>query len=101
MDTNPLVIAIISTLGGATVLKLIVSHFLNRGKVRVDEADKIRQELRSEIKRKNTEIRELGERLTVCEAQLEKAKAYRLDVYRTLVDAGANRELLNAVLAIQ
>lgn len=101
MDTNPLVIAIISTLGGAAVLKLIVTHLLSRGRVKVDEATSIRKELRSEIDRKNEEIKALTARVVTLEADLEKAKVYRLSVYQTLINAGADRDLLNAVLAIQ
>lgn len=101
MELNPLVITIISTLGGATVLKLIISHFLNRGKVEVEEAETIRKELRAEIDRKDMQIQKLVDRIDALEADAQRAKGYKLSVYQTLINAGAGRELLDAVLAIQ
>lgn len=105
------------------ILKKVVDHLLGRGKLRVDEATKIRAELRGDLERKDKEIDALEQRkdkaiaalerrVASLEEELEKTERernaldigiakYRLDVYRTLVDAGADRNLINAVLAIQ
>lgn len=93
------------------ILKRIVDHLLGRGKVRADEAAEIRKELRAEITRKNEDIEAMEQRITALEAELDKAERernlldlqfnrYKLDVYRTLVDAGVARDLLNTVLAL-
>lgn len=105
------------------VLKRVVDHLLGRRPLRVDEATKIRMELRGEIELKKKEIADLkmdhgkeiaalGHRLASLEEDLEKAERerderiiqqerYKLDVYRTLINFGANKELVDAVLAIQ
>ena len=104
--------AVLSALGAGLVLRQVVTYLLNRGKVRVDQAYQIREELRSEIERKNREIDTLDRRIDALEAELEKSEAernavavkfgtYKLDVYRLLMESGVDRELLNAVLAIQ
>lgn len=104
--------ALASALGLGLILRQIVGWLLNRGKVKVDQAYQIREELRDEIKRKNKEIDTLDKRIDVLEVELEKAEAdrstiqvafgkYKLDVYRALMDAGVDRELLNTVLEIQ
>lgn len=92
--------------------KRVVDHLLGRGKIRFDEAAALRQELGTAIERKNQEIQALERRVDDLEAALEKAERerddkiislerYKLDVYRTLVDHGANRTLVDSVLAIQ
>lgn len=105
------------------ILKRIVDHLLGRGRLRADEATKIRTELREDIKRKDREIEALEQRkdksiaalerrVASLEEELEKTERernaietalakYKLDVYRTLVLAGADKDLLNSVLAIQ
>jgi predicted nuclease with TOPRIM domain len=106
------VVAVLSALGAGLILRRIVDHLLNRGKVRIDEAAKIREELRNEIRRKNKEIEHLGERITALEAELEKAederalardkfRTYKLDVWQALVQLNADRAVLDAILAIQ
>jgi len=108
---------------GAYILKRLVDRLLDRGKVRIDEAAAIRAELRSEIDRKNKEIealeqrrelreKDLRDRIENLEEELEKTERernaldvhfakYKLDVYRMLVSAGVDRELLDSVLALQ
>lgn len=106
------IVAILSALGAGLILRRIVDHVLNRGKVQVDQAYQIREELRAEISRKDRAIDNLDKRVDELEAELAKSEQdrtatrerlihYQLDVYRTLVDAGVDRALLNAVLAIQ
>jgi polyhydroxyalkanoate synthesis regulator phasin len=112
------IVATSATVLGAIVTKLI-DHWLSRGKLRDDEATKIRAELRAERDRKDTQIAELEvrkdakidaleKRIDVLEDQLEKAEQRileqersKLAVYRTLVEYGASKDLVNAVLAIQ
>jgi len=111
MDPSTIV-AVLTALGSGLILQTVVRHLLSRGKVRVDQAYQIREELRAEIGRKNKEIETLDKRIDDLEAELVKSEQdrtatrdrlsrYQLDVYRTLVNAGVDRELLNAVLAIQ
>ena len=111
MDQSTIV-AVLTALGSGLILQTIVRHLLSRGKVRVDQAYQIREELRSEIGRKNKEIDTLDKRIDVLESELEKAERdraairerlarYKLDVYQALVEAGVDRSLLTAVLAIQ
>lgn len=101
--------------GSATVgyiLKKVADHLLGRGKIRFDEATALRQELGMAIERKDREIAALTRRVEDLEVELEKAERerdqkiisqerYKLDVYRTLVDHGANPALVDSVLAIQ
>lgn len=111
MDPSTIV-AILSALGAGLILRRVVDHLLNRGKVRVDQAYQIREELRSEITRKNNEIETLDKRIDMLEAELEKAeheraeaqlkfKNYKLQVYEALLEAGVDKPILTAVLAIQ
>jgi predicted nuclease with TOPRIM domain len=112
MDPAALVSIIAAGSGVAGyILKRVVDHVLGRRRVTVDEATKIRTELRNEIERKDGQLDALNKRLAGLEQELEKAERerddkilalerYKLDVYRTLVDSGANKELVNAVLAI-
>lgn len=111
--------AVLSALGAGLILRQVVTYILSRGKVKVDQAYQIREELREEIKRKNKEIDTadkridtLDKRIDALEIELEKAedarvsaelkfKTYKLDVYRALLEAGVDRQILNTVLAIQ
>lgn len=106
------VAAILATLGARQV---IVWFFINRGKIKVDEATAIRVELRGEIQTKKQEIadlkKEMGQlahRMTKVEDERDKIeqefnqqtlafRMYRLDVYRTLVEHGADRAVLDSV----
>lgn len=67
---DPTVIALIGTLCGGVGLKF-VEHFLGRSKIKIDEASKIRDELRVEITAQREEIKTL-------EADVEK---WRKDYY--------------------
>jgi polyhydroxyalkanoate synthesis regulator phasin len=93
-------------------VRQVVAHLLGRGKLRNDEATIIRAELRAEIARKDKSIDSLEQRVATLEEELDKVEhernaldvamsKYKVDVYRTLVEAGVNRELLNAVLALK
>jgi chromosome segregation ATPase len=104
--------AVLTALGAGLILRQVVTFLLGRGKVRVDQAYQIREELRDEITRKNREIDTLDRRIDALEVELEKAeqgrantelkyRTYKLDVYRTLLEAGVDRQILNTVLAIQ
>lgn len=104
--------AVITALGAGLILREIVKFLLSRGKVKVDQAYQIREELREEINRKNREIETLDKRIDVLEAELEKAedgraeaqlkfKTYKLQVYEVLLEAGVDKQLLTAVLAIR
>lgn len=108
------IISIVAAGSGAAgwILKRVVDHLLGRGKIRVDEAAAIRSELRSEIERKNKWIDSLEQRVNALEEELDKVERernaldvqfakYRLDVYRMLVDAGVQKDLLTKVLALQ
>lgn len=55
---DPAWIALIGTVVGSVGLK-VLEHFLGKAKVRVDEATKIREELRLEISSLKDDIREL------------------------------------------
>lgn len=103
--------AVLSALGAGLILRQVVTFLLGRGKVRVDQAYQIREELRAEIVRKNAEIETLDRRVDSLETELEKSEQdrtllqlklgkYKLDVYRALMDAGVDRELLNTILTI-
>jgi chromosome segregation ATPase len=105
------IVSLISALGLGLILRQVVSWILNRGKVAVDQAWQIREEIREQIKHKNAELKTLADRIDVLEAELEKARderaavhlrfsTYKLDVYRSLNAAGAPKELLDAVIAI-
>lgn len=58
MSLDPAWIALIGTVCGGVGLKL-TEHWLGRNKVRVDDAARIRDELRSEITIQREEIRQL------------------------------------------
>lgn len=58
MNVDPAWIALIGTLCGGIGLK-ILEHWLGRSKVKIDEASKFREELRSEIVAGREEIKEL------------------------------------------
>lgn len=92
--------------------KKTIDHQLGKGKLQVDEATKLRVELRGEIDRKDRAIDALEKRVDSLEEELEKTERehnaldvhfakYKLDVYRALIDAGVDKSLLNTVLAIQ
>lgn len=120
METEWLV-TIVGT--GATVVgytwKRVVDYWLGRGKIRFDEATILRQELEKAIRRKDEQVQRnddqiqaLTRRVDDLEAELEKAERerddqiiklerYKLDVYRTLIDHGADKKLVDSVLAIQ
>jgi polyhydroxyalkanoate synthesis regulator phasin len=112
---DPAAIISIAATGAAVLgytVRRIVDHLLGRGRLRIDEATKIRAELRADIDRKDLAIRGLEQRVDALEEELDKVERernaldvqfakYRLDVYRVLVEAGADRDLLNKVLAIQ
>lgn len=113
MESGGLITAAISIAAALTwTVRQVVIHFLNRGKLRVDEATTIRTELRSEIARKDRTIDALDRRVATLEEELDKAEhernaldvtlsKYKVDVYRLLVEAGVDRELLNAVLGLK
>lgn len=69
---DPAWIALIGTLCGGIGLK-VAEHWLGKGKVKVDEAGKIRDELRLEITAQREEIKEL-------EAQVQKWQADYYDL---------------------
>lgn len=58
MSLDPTWIALISTLCGGVGLKL-AEHWLGRNKVRIDDAAKLRDELRLEITAQREEIKQL------------------------------------------
>jgi predicted RNase H-like nuclease (RuvC/YqgF family) len=111
-----------------------VDHLLGREKIRVDIADKLREEIRHDLAEKKKEIvalearkdkeiaevearkdkkidalekrvdkleRELGNAERARFALEESLAKERIAVYRALIEYGANRDLINAVLAIQ
>lgn len=55
---DPAWIALVGTVAGTIGLK-VAEHFLGKGRVRIDDAAKIRDELRLEIAANKTEIKEL------------------------------------------
>jgi polyhydroxyalkanoate synthesis regulator phasin len=105
------------------ILKRLVDHLLGRGRIQVDEATKIRTELRKDLERKDKQIEELEarkdrkiealeKRVDTVELELERSERERLlreekisreriAVYQALIEYGASRELVNAVLTIQ
>jgi polyhydroxyalkanoate synthesis regulator phasin len=110
MDAGTIV-AVLSALGAGLTLRRVVDHLLSRGKVQIDQAWQIREELRREIERKNKEIKALDKRIGALESERDTVAAerdavqlrlytYKLDVYRVLVDGGVDQHLLNAFLAI-
>jgi polyhydroxyalkanoate synthesis regulator phasin len=118
-------ITVVASIAGTSgwIVKKLVDHLLGRGQLKADEATKIRTELRGEIDRKNDEIADLKRenakdianlesRLASLEQDLEKVERernagvlqhdrYKLDVYRALIGYGADKELVDIVLAIQ
>lgn len=63
MTLDPAWIALIGTLCGGIGLKLI-EHWLGKSKIKMDEAAKLREELRIQITNQNAEILGLEEKLT-------------------------------------
>lgn len=113
MDTEWLVTTVA---GGAGIVgytwKRVVDHLLGRGKIRFDEATALRQEIGAAIQRKNEEIAALAHRVDDLEEALEKAERerddkilamerFKVDVYWTLVQHGADKTLVDSVLSIQ
>jgi polyhydroxyalkanoate synthesis regulator phasin len=116
------VVATAAAVVGAIFTK-IADHLLGKGKLRVDEAAQLRTELRGDINRKAAELKALEvrkdgriaaleQRVSALEEDLDKTERerdaldrqyerYKLDVYRTLVTAGANKDLIDTVLAIR
>lgn len=112
MGPGELVSVIAGALGLGAILPRVVTHWLSRGKVQFNEAFQIREEMRVWNENKNKDIERLKDRITVLEAELDKAEQdrtairerfgrFQLDVYRTMVDANAPRQLIDAVLEIQ
>lgn len=58
MAVDPTVVALIGTLMGGVGLK-VVEHWLGKNKVKVDDASRLRDELRLEITAQREEIRQL------------------------------------------
>lgn len=96
-------------------IREIITHFLNKGKMRTDEAATIRGELRTEIARRDKQITEQARRIQELEDKLaaldstkdkiedEYAKAsiafrlYKVDVYRTLLEGGVAKDVLDKI----
>jgi predicted nucleic acid-binding Zn-ribbon protein len=60
---DPAVIAVIGTVAGGVALK-IIEHWLGRSKVKVDDAARLRDELRLEIAAQREEIKQLETEIT-------------------------------------
>lgn len=99
-----LIITALGTLG----VRQIISWYLNRGKVKVDEATAIRLELRSEIERKDKTISAHEQRISNMEESHDarerefskreyEFRLYKVEVYRTLIENGASPELLGKI----
>ena len=96
-------------------IREIITHFLNKGKMRTEEAATIRSELRTDIERRDKQIADQGRRIQELEDKLsamdsakdkiedEYAKAsiafrlYKVDVYRTLLEGGVSKEVLDKI----
>lgn len=69
---DPAVLALIATIFGGVGLK-VVEHFLGKGKTRIDEASKLREEYRLQNESQREEIKQLEE-----EVDKWREEAYRL-----------------------
>lgn len=74
MAVDPTVVALIGTVMGGVGLK-VVEHLLSKGKVKVDDAARLRDELRMEITTQKEEIRQL-------EAEVEKWRKEYYDLFQ-------------------
>ena len=96
-------------------IREVITHFLNKGKMRTDEAATIRSELRTDLGRKDQQITEQARRIQELEDKVaaidaardkiedEYAKAsiafrlYKVDVYRTLLEGGVAKDVLDKI----
>src|SRR5690349_9091125 len=74
MAVDPTVVALVGTIMGGVGLK-VVEHWLSKGKVKVDDAARLRDELRLEITTQKEEIRQL-------EAEVEKWRKEYYDLFQ-------------------
>jgi predicted nuclease with TOPRIM domain len=106
--TDPNVLSLIITGLGTLGFREFIAWMVNRGKVRTDEATILRKELRDERDRKDIKIGELEHRIERIELEKDKIedeyrkfvanfRTYKLDVYRTLIENGVSRDLLDAI----
>lgn len=85
MAADPTVVALIGTLMGGVGLK-VVEHWLGRNKVKIDDAAKLRDELRLEITALRAENKQL-------EADVDKWKKDYYDQYATIVQLKTELQL--------
>lgn len=74
MAVDPTIVALIGTVMGGVGLK-VAEHWLGKGKVKVDDAARLRDELRMEITTQREEIRQL-------EAEVEKWRKEYYDLFQ-------------------
>ena len=74
MALDPTVVALVGTVMGGVGLK-VAEHWLGRNKVKVDDASRLRDELRLEITAQKEEIRQL-------EAEVEKWRKEYYDLFQ-------------------
>lgn len=74
MALDPTVVALVGTIMGGVGLK-VAEHWLGRKKVKVDDAARLRDELRMEITTQKEEIRQL-------EAEVEKWRKEYYDLFQ-------------------
>ena len=74
MAVDPTVVALVGTIMGGVGLK-VAEHWLGKGKVKVDDAARLRDELRMEITAQREEIRQL-------EADVEKWRKEYYDLFQ-------------------
>lgn len=112
---NPQIVSLIIGALTAFGIREIITHFLNKGKIRTDEATTIRAELRTDLDRKDLQIKEQKRRIDELESKVsaiddarDKIEAeynqasiafrlYKVEVYRTLLESGVPGDVLDKI----
>lgn len=112
---NAQVWALLTAIAGTLGVRQFITWILNRGKVGRDEATVLRQELRSEIQRKDVKIEALESRITRIEEENEireqdfgkreeafnrevlRFRLYKVDVYRVLAESGVDASVIASI----
>lgn len=112
---NAQVWALLTAIAGTLGIRQFITWLLNRGKVGRDEATVLRQELRSEIQRKDVKIEALESRISRIEEENEireqdfgkredafnrevlRFRLYKVDVYRVLAENGVAADVIVSI----